>query len=232
MATKEIKMQDIRSFGAHLRVQGAYVQQPTPGIVGLDNISIIMSCDATSLYPTSEILSNIGYETLKGRIYDVGILDSLIGLLYTVQKNKDKGPQVLQQALPAFENGVLGMIKNYTKRKSVQNKKDFTETNIALLRTYFTKLSRYILEKGNLEDIFEPETDLQYFLLKYNLFPLMESMFWLSEKNKGYSELIVDWAFHHDSFESKYKDKRFFYFEDINSTKTKFKILNYKISDI
>ena len=59
----ELELKEIKKYGAWLRVQGAYVGEPTPDIYGLAENEVISSNDATSLYPTSEILSNIGYET-------------------------------------------------------------------------------------------------------------------------------------------------------------------------
>jgi len=222
----DILLKEIKENAGHLRVQGAYVQQPIPGMVAIKEDEIIMSNDAAALYPTSEILSNIGYETLKGRIYDPGIVDNMINLLENVEKHSDKGAQVINQAYPAFTSAVQGMIKNYTKRKSVKNKKDFLKVNSALLSTYFLNICDFLINKkeNTLENIYHPKTDKEYFLLKSNLFPMLETISWLSEKNKGYSDIIVNYVFHHDKFDSIYKSKKFYYFSDINSCKTHFNV--------
>jgi len=221
MQKYDLELKDIKKYGAWLRVQGAYVGEPTPDIYGLNEREVISSNDATSLYPTSEILSNIGYETLYGRVYDAGVLDNLINLLLAIEKNRDKGEMVFNQALNAFTTAIKNLIKNYTKRKSVQNKSEFTDINLKSLTNFFINIINYIIkDKKNLNNIFKPESDYEYFLLKSNLFPLFESINWLSEKNKGYSELIVDYVFHHSTFDQKYKNKKIFIFTDINSTKT------------
>ena len=220
MQKYQIDLKDIRKYGAWLRVQGAYVGEPTPDIYGLNEREVISSNDATSLYPTSEILSNIGYETLFGRVYDAGILDNLINLLTAIEKNRNKGEIVLKQALNAFEPAIKNLLKNYTKRKSVQNKSEFTNVNLKALINFFINISEYLLSGKTLENVFKPSTDYEYFLLKSNLFPLFESVNWLSEKNKGYSELIVDYVFHNSTFRQKYQNKKIFIFTNINSTKT------------
>jgi DNA polymerase elongation subunit (family B) len=219
--SKEIKLTDIKKNASYLKVMGAFVQDPNPGVYGLENNVIIMSNDASALYPTIEVLLNIGYETLYGRIYDVGIIDNLIKLLKAVEQNKSRGEAVKMQAKNAFVNALQLLIKNYTSRKSVANKKEFTEVNLQLSINFFEKIVNYLLEGNSLENIFSPKTDREYFLLKSNLYPLFETINWLSEKNKGYSQLLVDYIYHPKIFYKKYAGKEIYLFTDINSTKTK-----------
>ena len=223
----DLELKEIKKYGAWLRVQGAYVGEPTPDIYGLAEDEVISSNDATALYPTSEILSNIGYETLYGRIYDVGIIDNLINLFNAIEKNRDKGEAVIKQASQSFYSALKNLIKNYTKRKKVPNKKEFTDLNLKALMNFFYNISEFLLKK-DLEKIFIPETDYEYFLLKSNLFPLFESINWLSDKNKGYSEVIVDYVFHQSTFDTKYQNKKFVIFTDINSTKTHCNYINLR----
>jgi len=213
----------LKKHAIWIKVTGAYVAEPTPGIYGLDDKEVIMSNDATSLYPTSEILSNIGYETLWGRIYDVGIIDNVINLLLNIEKQKNIN--ILPQAVSAFENAFKNLLKNYTKIKSVSNKSEFIEVNLITLTYFFEKIAYFISSKGNLSNIWNPETDEEYFLLKSYFFPLVESIHRISDKNRGYSKVIIDWVYHHELFDEKYKNKYIFYFENINSTKTKFKYI-------
>jgi len=227
-----IKLTDIKKNACQLKVMGAFVQDPNPGVYGLEDNVIIMSNDASALYPTIEVLLNIGYETLFGRIYDVGIIDNLIKLFKSIEQNSDKGGIVKTQAINAFTNALQLLIKNYFTRKSVQNKKDFTKVNTELALNYFNKITNYLLEGNKLENIFKPQTDKEYFLLKSNLYPLFEIINWLSEKNKGYSQLLVDYIYHPENFYKKYADKNFYLFTNINSTKANFITLNiYNIDD-
>ena len=229
MKKYNVELKDIKKYGAWLRVQGAYVGEPTPDIYGLVDNEVISSNDATALYPTSEVLSNIGYETLSGRVYDVGILDNLLNLFMSIEgayKAKKDKSMVFNQAFNAFSSSIKNLIINYTKRKSVQNKKEFTDTNTKSLNNFFINITEAVLNGIKLEDIFTPKTDYDYFLLKSNLFPLFESVNWLSEKNKGYSDVIVNFVFHQSNFDTKYKNKKFIIFTDINSTKTQLHYLD------
>jgi len=221
-----IKLLDIKKNASYLKVMGAFVQDPNPGVYGLKDDELIESVDASALYPTIEVLLNIGYETLYGRAYDVGINDNLINLFKAIEKNRDKGDAVLNQAKTAFNNALQMMLKNYTSRKSVGNKKEFTEVNIKTSMTFFIKIAKSILSGIDLKDIFEPKDDKTYFLLRSNLYPLMETINWLSEKNKGYSQLIVDYIYHMKEFYSKYAGKTFYIFENISSTKIQLKEYN------
>ena len=221
-----IKLTDIKKNACHLKVMGAFVQDPNPGVYGLEDNVIIMSNDASSLYPTIEVLLNIGYETLFGRIYDVGIVDNLIKLLKAIEQNADKGEIVKTQAVNAFTNALQLLIKNYFTRKSVQNKKEFTKVNTELALNYLNKIINYLLEGNKLENIFKPQTDREYFLLKSNFYPLLEIINWLSEKNKGYSQLLIDYIYHPKTFYQKYAGKDIYLFTNINSTKVNFITLN------
>jgi len=221
-----IKLNDIKKNACQLKVMGAFVQDPNPGVYGLEDNVIIMSNDASSLYPTIEILLNIGYETLFGRIYDVGIIDNLIKLLKAVEQNRNKGDAVKNQAKAAFTNALQLLIKNYTSRKSVQNKKEFTNVNLNLALNFFDKIVNFILEGNSLENIFKPQNDREYFLLKSNFYPLLEIINWLSEKNKGYSQLLIDYIYHPNLFYQKYAGKDIYLFTNVNSTKINFIKLN------
>lgn len=226
-----IKLTDVKKNACQLKVMGAFVQDPNPGVYGLDDREIIMSNDASALYPTIEVLLNIGYETLYGRIYDVGIIDNLIKLFKAMEVNKDKGNMVLTQAKNAFLNALQLLLKNYTSRKSVGNKKEFTEVNTKLSLNYFESIGRYLLKGGKLDNLFKPTTDQEYFLLKSKFYPLLEIINWLSEKNKGYSQLLVDYIYHSDMFYKKYAGKDIYLFTNINSTKTNFIKLNIENID-
>jgi len=226
---RELQLKDVKKYGAWLKVQGAYVQQPDPSVVGLEKDIVVASFDASALYPTIEILFNIGYETLKHRVYDTGIHDNFINLIYTISKNKGKLDIVKPQATKAFEIALDNLIKNYTSRKSVGNKTEFTDVNKLMLMRSFEKIIDYLLDpnpNNTVENLFSPKTDQEYFLLRSNFYLLMESIYWLSERNKGYCEFVVDWGYLPNQFHQKYQDKKIYIFTDIHSTKLNFKILS------
>jgi DNA polymerase elongation subunit (family B) len=234
-STIDLKL--IKSNASYLKVKGAYVQQPTPGVYGLSNYEVIESVDASALYPTIEILFNIGYETLYGRIYDPGIIDNFINLLLKIEneyKSKIKSgsiqPEVIyNQALSSITNAVNQLLKNFTTKNSVANKKEFINTNLSLAKYFVEKILDYILYKGSLLDLFKPKEDDQYFILRSKIYPLLEMILWLSEKNKGYNQLILDYAYDPANFEKNYNKPgaKFYFFRNVNSTKINFEILSY-----
>ncbi len=222
----EIELPDqetIKKFAFHLKTLGAYVQQPEPAVVGLGENIVIASNDAAALYPTVGIFSNLGYDTLRDRVYDASIVRQIVNLLKNVFKSKDTNPQVIDSAIFGFRNALLGTLTEYFKRKSVPNKKESRDFTLLYYPILLERILRY---EGTLEEIFEPKTDEQYYLLKSCLYPLLETVSWLSSQNRGYSQTIVDYIFFNEIFDNKYKE--FFIMREINTTKTKFEIVDLK----
>ena len=102
-------------------------------------------------------------------------------------------------------------------------------------------LNRLLDFNGTLDNLFKPQTDYEYFLLKSCFFPIIEFMNWTSSKNKKYSKTVIDRIFHNETdlnvngklyrtnvYNTEYKNKKFFIFTDINSTKTQFNVLNFE----
>ncbi len=222
----EIELPDqetIKKFAFHLKTAGAYVQSTDGYIVGLDENTVIASNDAAALYPTVGIFSNLGYDTLRDRVYDASIVRQIVNLIKNVFKSKDTNPQVIDSAIFGFRNALLGTLTEYFKRKSVPNKKESRDFTLLYYPILLERILRY---EGTLEEIFEPKTDEQYYLLKSCLYPLLETVSWLSSQNRGYSQTIVDYIFFNEIFDNKYKE--FFIMREINTTKTKFEIVDLK----
>jgi len=210
----------------HTDVKGAYVGEPTPDIVGLPDDDIIMSADASALYPTITILSNISLESLHSRIYDTGAIKNLITLLQKVFKMKDSMSieNIKKQVLPAFNNALQMLVKTYFKNNnSNKNKKESTEITLTFYNYLFDKIISY---DGKLEDIFKPIDDRTYKLLRSYFFPLIEAINWLSPQNRGYNNTILDWIFFGDTFEEKYKNQDIYLFDNYNNVQFSFKIID------
>ena len=215
--TDTIKKSDIADLAPHVMTMGAYVQQPFPSIVGLKDDEALGSQDAKSLYPTIMVLMNIGYDTLRGRIYDMAIVGNLL-----------KGVRLLQE-LPLDQmlqkkSGILDLgskfqllAKAYADGGNLSAKlakSDFIE----FCGIYYKNCIRQLVEySGSFDDILRPFNNETYFLLKSCLYPLLEAMTWIHKFNKGYSQVAVDWVFYNDSFRENYKDKKFFVIHNINS---------------
>ncbi len=215
----------IKQFSWHLKTAGGYVQEPSPTIVGLDNNTVIGSNDAAALYPTTGIYQNLGYDTLRDRIYDAGIVKQIIKLITSVFETKDTNPSIIDSALFGFRNALTGIVSDFFKRRTVQKK---GEAKAFTLVYYPILLERILRYEGPLEDIFRPHTDQQYYLLKSCLYPILETITWLSPQNRGYNQTIVDFIFFNDSFDSKHNagEGKFYIFKEINTTKTSFHILD------
>jgi len=221
MAVIEYKQKDIKDLAAHLRTMGAYVQQPNPQIVGLNNFQVVGSQDAKSLYPTIMVLLNIGYDTLRGRIYESKIVMNAFNMLRNVHSLQHEGPEILDAAWVNFKGALKNLAKSYTEREKLKKSKaEFIKFTIEFYGELFRKIVNY---KGPFNNILSPTNDEEYYLLKSCLYPLFEALTWISPHNKGYSNTIVDCVFFNNTFDSKYKDETFIVFEEINSSKTKVK---------
>ena len=224
LTNEELLSQDIiKKYAWHLKTMGAYVQEPTPAIVGLDEQTVIASNDAAALYPTTGIYQNLGYDTLRDRIYDASLVKKLIQLITKVFEIRGAQPDAIDSAVFGFKNALTQVVTDYFKRKSVPNKKEAKEFTLLY---YPILLKRVLNYPGKLQDIFKPQTDQQYYLLKSCLYPLLETITWLSSQNRGYNQTVVDYVFFNDFFYQKHK--QFFIMREINTTKTYFEILDQK----
>lgn len=220
---KKYLQKDVKELAAHLRTMGAYVQQPNPQIVGLSKFQVIGSQDAKSLYPTIMVLLNIGYDTLRGRIYERKIVGKILKMLrhvHSLQGDEDS----IDIAVSNFKGAIRNMAKSYASREKLKkSKNEFIEFTTEFYGECFYKIVTY---KGSFDNILTPVDDKSYFMLKSALYPLFEAMTWMSPHNKGYSSTIVDYVFYNDSFDNKYADEEFIVFEEINSCKTKCTIMD------
>ena len=208
---------DIKKFFFALSVKGAYVQTaPSKGrLVGLDPQQFIFSMDATSLYPSAMILSNISEETFYGRIYDDIIVGKFMQLLQAALQQQVAADQAINMVEQAFKM----QFTEYAKREKINKQKETVEFNVRYCSFLFSK----IVKSGEkFEDILAPKTGRQYRLLKSYLHPILEAITWTSPYNKGYNNTLVNWIFYPDEFDNTVKGA--WVIENIYSFKTK---LNY-----
>jgi len=221
----DFSLEDIKAFSMHLKVQGAYVQQPVPGIYGLEPDIVLNSNDANALYPISLMHQNIGYDTLFARIYEPAIIERVLNLIETVFKKKKDNPEIIEQACSGFKNAIIGSLKDYFTRKTVKKKAEL----LKFASDYYVVLLRRILEfNGTLDDIFEPKDDTTYFLLRSYLYPILELVTWISPQNRGYNQTVVDYIFFNETFDKEYSNKSIYIMQNFNSTKVNFKKLDLK----
>ena len=223
MAT-EYKQNDVKDFAAHLKTLGAYVQPPIPQIVGLSNYQVIGSQDAKSLYPTIMVLLNIGYDTLRGRIYEWKIVGPVFGMMQRIMEIKKDDPESLEIGLSNFKGAISAMAKSYCARNKEDKKAEFISFTTEFYGECFRKIINF---SGTFESILNPTTDEEYYLLKSAMYPLFEALTWISSHNRGYSTTVVDYVFYNHKFQEKYKDEQFLVFHEINSSKTHVAIFDY-----
>jgi DNA polymerase elongation subunit (family B) len=214
----EFNQSTIKTFAAHLKTLGAYVQQPTPQIAGVKQNEIIFSSDAASLYPTIMVLLNIGYDTFMGRVYDNVIVDKTINMIKTIQSQYNTNTEeYIRDISIQFSGAIYNLAKNYCETHEEKNPKaDFLEFHSKFYKASFEKLIRY---RGDFKNILKPNGDKEYYLLKSVLLPLLETLTWLSSFNKGYNNTLFDYVFDNISFDEKYNNKTFYVAHNINSTK-------------
>ncbi len=217
------KVDDIKRFAYHLNVKGAYVQDPgdKPKIRCLSPTQILFSVDASSLYPSSMILSNISEESLYARIFDNIIVSKTIELI----KITIDGKLSVDQAVNVFKNAIQMQITGYHKREKPDKMKERLEFNV----NYYTYIFQKIVSSGyTFDQICQPVDNRSYYLLKSYLLALLEAISWTSPYNKGYSNTVIDYVFYPDKWDNKYKESGVWVFENIYSTKSTLKFYNQK----
>lgn len=224
MADDGYKVKEIKDLAAHLKTMGAYVQQPNPQVVGLSNFQVVGSQDAKSLYPTIMVLLNIGYDTLRGRIYEMKIVGKAFNMMKSIHALKFEDEDAVEMSTANFRSALKNMAKMYTDREKMkESKAEFIKFSTDFYGECFRKIVDY---KGPFENILNPTTDQEYYLLKSAMFPLFEALTWISAINKGYSNTVINYVFYNPTFDTKYQNEEFMIFNEINSSKTNVSILN------
>lgn len=213
----EIPEAEIKKYNLHIKTMGAYVQTPIEGILGLDIKKIIASVDAKSLYPTIMANGNIGYDSLFGRVYDSDIVEPILTFLELVRSKQTTEERV--NGLDRFRSNLVNLIN--------QSNLDSKSNYLKWAPDYYTILfSSLVFYRGSLERVFSPEFGTESDLLRSALFPILEAITWLHKNNPGYNKTIYEYIFYPMEFYDKYKTKKFYLFDNINSSRIKFRVLN------
>lgn len=220
---KKFLKKDIQKLAFHVKTLGAFVQEPNPGVVGLGLNEVIASVDAKSLYPTSMVNGNIGYDTLFARVYDAAIIGKTIEYIQQIFQKRVTDPSAVDKSFIAFRKNILQMLEDYISRNKADKAAELKNFAPDYYATLFYKIVSY---RGSLENIFRPQTDEEYVLCKCCLYPLLETLTFISKKNLGYSATCCNYIFRHTEFDRMYKDQVFYLFDNINSTRTRFLVLN------
>ena len=214
----------IKNLAFHLKTIGAYVQTPIPAIVGLKDDEALASVDAKSLYPTEMCNGNIGYDSLYGRLYDTNIVGPTITYIKMIMEKRHQNWNIIQTATETFKKNFTIMVVDYCARNTVANTSDLKKFAPAYYGNMFYKILTF---RGEFSNICQPESDQEYVLLKSCLFPLLEALTWVHKDNPGYNRTICNYIFSYPNFKATQQKQKFYLFDKINSTQTKFYELTY-----
>ncbi len=141
---------------------GAFVNTPIPRII--NDGSLIVDCDATALYPSMILQSNISFDSYKARVIPPYCYSTMQLLENCLGK---------QQYPNQLVNNIESFAIDYVYRED-ETSKDQLITNIY----YITLLLFDMLSRENLEiqHIYEPKTTKASIILKTMLIPLLDIM--------------------------------------------------------
>jgi len=160
---------------------GAYVKNPTPKVI--NNGSVIIDLDATSLYPSMILQSNISFDSYYGRILPtctyklLNILEQSIG--------KTKISDVIYQ-------NIQSLILDYVDRESIDKKKENSGVLYYIILYLIQKLQD---SKLNMDQIYNPSTTQESLVLKNILIPLIDVLNLIHPENLKYSKFAYDYFF-------------------------------------
>lgn len=160
---------------------GAYVKVPRAGII--NDGSLIIDLDATSLYPSKILESNISFDSYRHRI-----LPPTTYTILNLLKNT-LGKSVLPKELP---QKVFELVDKYIDSEDIQ-KKNESKTILYYLTMYFF----HLLSNSGLtfERICNPTNDQSSLLLKLGLLPLLDIINIIHPNNLGFNQFIYDYLF-------------------------------------
>lgn len=160
---------------------GAYVKQPHPEII--DDDSMVIDLDATSMYPSNILQGNISFDCYVARILPPQC-NSTLKLLFSCL---GKGP--FPSNLMA---NVQKMVTDYVVEKQispkVENIQKFYYTTLGL----FQKLAN---SQKTLDQICNPKTSEDSILLKTVLIPLLDIIFTVHPTSQSYNDFVYDFLY-------------------------------------
>jgi DNA polymerase elongation subunit (family B) len=187
-----------------MKFDGAYVKNSKNIIV---NSGLIQDLDATALYPSMMLQSNISFDTYKGRIINP--------LVYKILEylGKTMGSDKLNNNM---SNTIFDMVKDY-----IDSSTGFQKKAQAKVQWYYlvNKLLTSLYNSGlKLEQIFKPSNDREAILLSKYLVPFLDIFNTIHPKRKEYNHFVYDYIF--DGPENVSKNYPHIYvIKDINSPK-------------
>ena len=181
---KDISQQTFKSVTG--RFPGAYVKDAKAQVLTSKD-GIIIDLDASSLYPSMIIQSNISFDTLYGRIIDP-LCYKFITVLDHFLKQKKKLPN--QSLSIQTYTSLFEMAGKYTEKLSPQNKTEYLQ--------YCYLIAGYLLKKveicgKDLDQLFNPSSIEEYILLKRYFITLIDLFDDIHPNSKEYNSFCHDY---------------------------------------
>ena len=170
-----------------VKYDGAYVKETTATII--NDGSLIIDLDATGLYPSMMLQSNISFDAYKIRILPPTVYNTLSALENGLSSN------VLNQ----LSTNVIVLIEKYIDISSVQNKEKAFRNLY-----YITMFLLYKFVGKDITQIFNPVDENNQILLNTYLLPLLDVINTIHPNKQPYNQVLYDYFFDEDSFK-KYK---------------------------
>jgi DNA polymerase elongation subunit (family B) len=167
------------------KFDGAYVKEPKPQIIQ----GTIIDLDATALYPSKILESNIGFDTYRARIINPNVYKTL--QLFESHLG-------IQELPPLLYANVFKLIEDYV----VKNKKKITNQAKFKRQMYYTfmfLLQRIIESNEQIKNIYEPKTDDQHYLLMFYLLPLLDLLNNLHPSREAFNPFVYDHIFKNEN---------------------------------
>lgn len=167
---------------------GAYVKSPKPSII--NDGSLIIDLDATSLYPSMILQHNISFDVIVGQIINPG----LYKFLEFVKSNMGK---------PIPHNVLDAVSTMISKNVDAANKTQAESKTFYI----FYYLLDFLLKSGyKFEDICEPKDEGGAILLKNYLIHLLDLLNSIHiNTTKDYNKFAYDYIFSPETIKSNYK---------------------------
>jgi len=164
------------------RYPGAYVKQPKAGVI-TSKEGIIIDLDASSLYPSMIIQSNISFDTFYGRIIDP-VCYNFITIINRLLKQKQPISSQVYINLHEF------IVKYVETKISPQNKSEYIQNCYLVMGYLLKKIERY---KKPLEELFQPKNMDDYIVLKRYFLPLIDLFDDIHPNSKEYNSFCNDY---------------------------------------
>ncbi len=187
---KEINQQTFRNVTG--RFPGAYVKDAHAQVLTSKD-GILIDLDASSLYPSMIIQSNISFDTLYGRIIDPLCYKFITHLeQFLVQKKK-----LPNQTLPIQTyTSIFEMAGKYTEKLKPQNKGEYLQ-NCYLIAGYLLRKIEYC--NKTLDQLFAPEFIDEYIILKRYFITLLDLFDDIHPSSKEYNSFCNDYLLNNET---------------------------------